>query len=127
MGDDCTQQQTTAVTMSSPTADSASTNASTSASASSSPNGSSPPASPSSSTTSLPSNSGSSYDPNEPFVAPLGADLDRDPSIDGTSIGAGSALGGSSDLGENGLRKTKLEDIDQEERAEAIRIKSEAN
>jgi len=30
-------------------------------------------------------------------------------------------------LGENGLRKTKLEDIDQEERAEALRIKSEAN
>jgi hypothetical protein len=90
--------------------------------ASTSANGISAPPSPTTSVSSLPeseaSSSVSSYDPNEPFQAPLGAELDRDASIDGTSIGAGSAYeGGSSDMGVNGLRKTRLEDINQDERA----------
>lgn len=77
-------------------------------------NGHSEPSSPTSSTSSLPS----SYDPTESFQAPLSADLDKEPSIDGTSVGAGSAYGGSSSqLGEDGLRKQRLEDIDQDERA----------
>ena len=89
----------------------------------------SPPSSPTSSTSSLPSASSSTspYDPNEPFQAPLGAELDREPSIDGTSIGAGSDYDPADASSENGIRKAKLEDIDQDERAEALRIKSEAN
>lgn len=93
---------------------SASTSSAATLSSSSNETLSSPP-SPTSSTSSLPSNG--FYDPEEPFQAPLGSELGREPSIDGTSIGAGSAYGGSSDLGSDGLRKSKLEDIDQDERA----------
>lgn len=57
----------------------------------------------------------------ESFPAPLGAELDKDPSIDGTSIGAGSQYAGSSDAGINGLRKPRLEDIEQDERAVSAR------
>lgn len=78
------------------------------------------PSSPASSTSSLPS-----FDPSESFPAPLGAELDREPSIDGTSIGAGSDYD-PSDVTQ-AIRKTRLEDIDQDERAEALRIKSDAN
>ena len=103
--------------------------ASTSSSTSSSPrtngtqNGDIPtPSSPASSTSSLP------FDPSEPFQAPLGAELDKEPSIDGTSIGAGSDYDPSgSESGGAVIRKARLEDIDQDERAEALRIKSEAN
>lgn len=85
------------------------------------------PSSPASSTSSLPP-----YDPSEPFQAPLGAELDREPSIDGTSIGAGSDYdpadsSSSANAAGNTIRKARLEDIDQDERAEALRIKSDAN
>ena len=98
-----------------------STIASTSSSASSPPSSAhdeSPPSSP------YASSSSESFDPNEPFQAPLGAEIDRDPSIDGTNIGAGSAYAGSSDLGSDGLRKSKLEDIDQGERAVSPQVRS---
>lgn len=84
-------------------------------------NGDSTPGSPASSTSSLPSTSSSKYDPAAPFQAPLGAELDREPSIDGTSVGAGSAYEGSSQFGADGLRKQKLEDIDQDEREVSLR------
>lgn len=79
-------------------------------------NGDSTPGSPASSTSSLPTTASSKYDPAAPFQAPLGAELDRDPSIDGTSVGAGSAYEGSSQVGTGGIRKQRLEDIDQDER-----------
>lgn len=97
----------------------ASTSAASTSSAQSgeaSPNGASTPGSPASSTSSLPSTSSSKYDPAAPFQAPLGAELDREPSIDGTSVGAGSAYEGSSQTGAEGLRKKRFEDIDQDER-----------
>lgn len=77
------------------------------------------PASPASSTISLPESNGV-YDPNEEYPAPLGADLDKEPSIDGTSIGAGSQFEGNSESGDNGIRKARLEDIDHTERAVSI-------
>lgn len=86
-------------------------------------NGDSIPASPTSSTSSLPSEASSAYDPAAPFQAPLGAELDRDPSIDGTSVGAGSAYEGSSQFGADGIRKQRLEDIDQDERDVSLKDK----
>lgn len=103
-------KKATVLSSTSTMASSSSASSSTSGSANGHSEDGGAPSSPTASTSSL-----SSFDPQEEFQAPLGEGT-REPSIDGTSIGAGSQFG-DSDSSENGLRKSRLEDIGAEEKA----------